>query len=126
MTDTREGLEARKQELFDAIHTLQRDHEDGAIDADAYQSARRRYEVEAALVLERIDTLRPDDATSATGTKRTRWFAVPAVAVVTVASLLFLFGALHQRDGNAAITGDVPTVAPATSAIQSAERLAAT
>jgi cytochrome c-type biogenesis protein CcmH/NrfG len=124
MTETREGLEARKRELFDAIRTLQRDHEDGTIDEDAYQVARRRYEVEAALVMERLDTLHDGDAIQRAGRSRTWWIAVLAAGLLSAAVLLFLLGALHQRGGNAGITGDVPTVPATPSAIQLAERQA--
>lgn len=125
MTETRETLEARKRELFDAIRTLERDCEDGTIDDEAYRRARGRFESEAALVEEHLDRLQDETPPGRAGTTRLTWLAAPAGGLVLAAVVLFLLGALHPRAANGTVTGDVPTALPLSSAIQVAERSAA-
>jgi len=125
MTETRETLQSRKRELFDAIHVLERDREDGTIDESAYRSARARYETEAALLEERLDAIEDVQPRPKEGTTRVAWIAGPAIGLVLAAVVLFLLGALHPRAGNDSVTGDVPTAAALPSAVQVAERNAA-
>src|SRR5438270_8504352 len=90
MTETRETLEARKRELFDAIRVLERDREDGTIDEGAYRSARDRYEKEAALVAEHLDTVEGVETRPVHRPVRVTWIAAPAVGLVLAAVVLFL------------------------------------
>ena len=122
MMETRESLEARKRELFDAIRTLQRDREDGTVDEGAYGIVRRRYESEAARVEERLDGMPPDGAVPAERERRTLWLAAPAAGLVIAAVAILLIGALRQRNGNQTITGDIPTASVPATAIQIAQR----
>jgi cytochrome c-type biogenesis protein CcmH/NrfG len=125
-TESQASLEARKQELFSALRQLQRDHDDGVIDRTAYEGTRRRYETEAAEVLERLDRLSGQvtpTRVSRAASRRMLMVAV-AAAVVAAAIAIFLASALHARTGNAAITGDVGS-APAVTATTASSRIMA-
>lgn len=121
MTDMRERLEGRKRELFDAIRLLEQDREDGVMDEAAYATARRRYELEAAKVIERLDRLAPTEPMEHAPRERTSrsplWIAGPAAAIIGVALVLFLFAGLQHRT-EAQPIGSVPTVSPAVLAAQ--------
>lgn len=117
-TDSREALDARKRDLFSAIHLLEQDREDGAIDEESYRAARARFEAEAAAVLEQLDTLQPPVPRPA------RRVPLLLTALGIVAALaIFLVAALVPR-GAGAITGTVPTPAPQASAVQVAQAYA--
>lgn len=114
--ETRDGLEARKRDLFSAIQLLEQDRRDGAVDEGAYQAARRRYEVEAASVLERLDAL-PTEGEVPPTRRAPRWIGGVAAGVAGVAIVVLLIAAIQQRSGNQAITGSVPTIQPTTSVL---------
>src|SRR5919206_2786227 len=96
MNETRDTLEARKRELFDAIRLLEQDREDGLMDEVAYASSRRRYELEAAEVLERLDHL-PHERKERTTGRSTLWIALSALGLVMVALAIFLVSSLQHR-----------------------------
>ena len=126
--ETRSQLEHRKRDLYDAIRTLDRDRRDGSIDRDAYHDARGRYEMEAAVILERLDHLHasaPVAPNAASPRSRRRFVVVGAGAAVLLAVALFLGGALRARTGTAVITGDVGQTTPAPVSTQSPQVLAA-
>jgi cytochrome c-type biogenesis protein CcmH/NrfG len=106
-------LERRKRELYGALRLLDRDHEDGAMDAEAYRIGRTRLEAEAAGILERLDTLPDAPQTTNSAARRPRPWLVPAGVAVGLAILIFVAAAVHARGTNQSITGDVPTAAPA-------------
>ena len=121
MSDTRAHLLTRKRDLFAAIRMLEQDHEEGAIDDEAYRSARRRYESEAADILERIDTLPPEEGETGAPVRPAplplRWrspklLMALASAVVVVAVTLLLVTAIRGRTGNDAGTTAVAQTAP--------------
>ena len=125
MTETRAQLQIRKDDLIAALRLLEQDYGDGLIGQEAYQSARRRYELEAAQVLERLDTLPVESAGGAhnaagtTPTRRRRASPVmlaAAAALVAVAIAVSLGAALHAR-GSGTRAGGVsdPATAPAAS-----------
>jgi cytochrome c-type biogenesis protein CcmH/NrfG len=114
VVETPESLQARKADLFAAIRQLEQDRDDGIIDEDAYRATRRRYENEAAGILERLDVLSAaqelDFSASgppAAGSRRLA--AVAAGAAVVAAMAIFLVGAVTHRGGNQSATGSVPT-----------------
>jgi cytochrome c-type biogenesis protein CcmH/NrfG len=73
-------------------------------------------------VEERLDGLQGVETSAPRATPRLAWVAWPGLGLVLAAVLLFLVGALHPRGANGTVTGDVPTTAPLSSAIQVAER----
>jgi cytochrome c-type biogenesis protein CcmH/NrfG len=119
MNETRETLEARKRELFDAIRLLEQDREDGLMDEVAYASSRRRYELEAAEVLERLDHL-PHERKERTTGRSTLWIALSALGLVMVALAIFLVSSLQHR--TEARPPPLPTVS---SVLATAQRAAA-
>lgn len=124
MTETRETLEARKRELFAAIHTLDRDHEDGTLEDAAYRSARERYELEAADVLAQLDALPPETglhSTPAAPRRRSRAGTWITLGIVVACIAVILFGALARRDESAALSRvPTPTAGPASKALTKA------
>lgn len=114
MTDTRAQLLTRKDDLLTALQLLERDHEDGVVDEDAYRVARRRYEEEAAGVLERLDAMQSDDVSSgaASGRGRRRRTLIAGASLLIVGAIaLALVAAVHARSGTQAITGDAGVAA---------------
>lgn len=122
---TRPRLEARKRDVYGAIHTLDRDHAEGTIDLDAYRRARARFELEAAGILAQLDRLDDSTPQEAGQTRRRTWLIVGATGIVVLAVALLLGGALRARTGNAAITGDVGQSTPAAASNSSPQVLAA-
>lgn len=125
---TRTQLEGEKHDLYDAIRALDRDRRDGSIDGAAYQGARRRYELEAAAILERLDrldTTAPDPATAARATSNRRLMMVGTGVLVVLAIVILLGSAVRARTGTAAITGDVGQATPAPPSALSPQVLAA-
>jgi cytochrome c-type biogenesis protein CcmH/NrfG len=117
MIDNRSQLLTRKRDLIAALRTLEHDFREGTLDAAAYQSARQRYEQEAAAVLERLDALpvlpgeieRGERLPRATPSGQPRrWMLIVGIAFAAVAVALFLLDALQHRGSGAAVTGSVP------------------
>ncbi len=113
MTDTRTQLLTRKRDLFAALRLLERDRQEDAVDDLEYQATRRRYESEAAEILEKLDTLpteRPGRvmAVPASAGRANRWMIAGAAVVVALAIGLFLVTALH-RFGNTKAASPAPT-----------------
>jgi cytochrome c-type biogenesis protein CcmH/NrfG len=132
VSESRIQLLARKRDLFDALRVLERDHADGAVDRDAYQRTRARYEFEAAAILERLDLLHARDdstirdrATSVVASRAAPWLAVTIIAVLAAAIGIFLAGSLHTRSTNQTITGAQPPAVPTPSRAPSAALLRA-
>jgi cytochrome c-type biogenesis protein CcmH/NrfG len=127
ITEKRSQLLTRKRDLFASLRVLEQDHIEGAIDEGAYASARARYELEAANVLEQLDALPPTEAPASAmsrarpPTSHRSWLVAGGTVVVAAAIFLFLLSALHPRSGNQSITGSVPTIAPASGARESAQ-----
>jgi tetratricopeptide (TPR) repeat protein len=62
VVEEREQLLTRREDIYAALRALERDRVEGTIDDAACNTARRRYELEAAAILERLDELdRPGD-----------------------------------------------------------------
>lgn len=114
--NVRSRLEDQKRGLYDAIRTLERDSIEGNIDTVSYLDTRRRYEQEAAAILERLDLLE-DLAASVPSTalrsSKRHLVVVATGGAVVLAIAVFLGSALRARTGTAAITGDVGQAAPA-------------
>jgi tetratricopeptide (TPR) repeat protein len=134
MSDSRSQLLTRKRDIFAAVRLLEQDHHDGAMDDAAYRAARRRYELEAAEILQRLDALPPEPqlegpalrAVSRTaGSNRSRMIVGATGAVVVAAIALFLLTALHPRSGSQTITGNGGQALPATAAPTSPQLRAA-
>lgn len=135
MKDDAARLRARKQDILHALRVLEADHADGQIEDGAYAAARQRYEYEAAELLERLDALAEETgaqadhgaaADRAEPWHRTRWLQTVVAAVVCLAIVVTLFGAIHPRSPGGMITGSVGQSAsgpkPATADVQAAER----
>ncbi|MGH2442957.1 MAG: tetratricopeptide repeat protein, partial [Chloroflexota bacterium] len=78
---------------------------------DAYRLARDRYEGEAALILERLDTLPASEvdgwpSSSVRRSRAPRWLAAGTALLVIAAIAAFLLTALHGRSGTQTITGN--------------------
>jgi cytochrome c-type biogenesis protein CcmH/NrfG len=132
MSATRLRLVARKRDLVAALRVLEQDHLDGIVDTAAYDAARRRYELEAAQVLEHLDRLPPDQERPAPRSqlprrkKRWSWVAIAATAaLVVVTIILFLITTVHPRRGTGSITGDVGQRTPARATAPSPQLAAA-
>jgi cytochrome c-type biogenesis protein CcmH/NrfG len=139
MANNRTQLLTRKGDLMAALRTLQQDHEDGVIDDGAYHAARRRYEQEAAEVLERLDALPPEPGDQRALPERVAdraqarpagfaspWlFAAGAGAIVVAAAIvLFLVTSVQPRSSNVARSsgGGPATAKPLSPAIVAAQR----
>src|SRR5713226_8422952 len=114
MSETRLHLMGRKRDLVAALRVLEQDHHDGIVDTAAYDAARRRYELEAAQVLEQLDRLPLDQEDPAPPAqlprqeKRWSWVATAATAALVVVTIvLFLITTVHPRRGTESITGIV-------------------
>lgn len=131
MTVSRSQLLSRKRDLFAALRTLERDHEDGVIDEGAYRTAMERYEAEAAGILERLDTMPPDEEPRVARPPAAPWsfskaFAAGAAVLALIAIALFLVAATHHRAGNEAVTGSegapsASTALPVSAAVTAAQ-----
>jgi cytochrome c-type biogenesis protein CcmH/NrfG len=122
MTHPRSQLLARKDDLLNALRRLEVDRSAGTVDQEAYVSTRRRYEAEAATVLQRLDGLRGDDKEASPGALpsqgRPGWVVPSAVAAaVLVAIIVLLVEAVRPRVDVGTITGNAPpaVVAPTAS-----------
>jgi cytochrome c-type biogenesis protein CcmH/NrfG len=107
--DTR--LLERKRELYDALHTLDRDLVEGQIDAEAYGHLRTRYEDEAADVLEAIDkqTSGIDEHSLRASRPRPGTMKVMGIGALIAAAAIFLASALHAGSATAITPTAVPT-----------------
>lgn len=95
---TRERLLQRKRDLYQALDTLERDMEAGAIDPGAYRATRDRYESEAAGVLEQLDALPQNEARDALPRTIPKGALLSgALLVVAVGIALLLVSALRPR-----------------------------
>jgi cytochrome c-type biogenesis protein CcmH/NrfG len=101
----------RKRELYDALHTLDRDLAEGQIDAEAYGDLRSRYENEAANVLERIDERNHVGSgdTVRVSRPRSRTVQLVGIGALIAAAAIFLASALHARSATAITPTAVPT-----------------
>lgn len=124
MYTTRMQLISRKEALFSAIRALEQDYADGVMGVEAYRTARYRFELEAASVLERLDGLPADAARDSTRRDdRTRVDQLPVLAqrnrraravvllaggLVVVALTLLLSASLHGRTSGPASVGRQP------------------
>lgn len=121
MANTRSQLLTRKSDLLAALRLLEHDRADGTIEEPAYEVARKRYEEEAATVLEQLDTLqeapvtqRPEYQAIEAATRRRSWPIIGGASVLVLAALvLFLVAATHGRSLGGSITGSQPAT-PAT------------
>ncbi|MGI8824271.1 MAG: tetratricopeptide repeat protein [Chloroflexota bacterium] len=111
MNDTRTLLLSRKRDLFAALRSLEQDREDGSVDDTAYRTARRRYESEAAEILEQLDILSQEQTDFVTTSRQVplRWRSsrvamTGAGALVVVAMTLILVAALHPGGASPAAT----------------------
>ncbi len=130
LSGSRTQLLSRKRDLFAALRALERDYEDGIIDEAAYRSAVGRYEAEAAGILERLDTMLPDEEARVGRPAAAPWsfskaFAAGAAVLALIAIALFLVAATHQRTGNESVTGSggapaVSTASPVPAAVTAA------
>jgi len=132
MDNSRSQLMTRKNDLLDALRLLDLDRAEGTVDEEAYRSARRRFEGEAAAVLQRLDALpgEQEDVASREGTRRAssraRWgVAAVTAAVVLAAIIIFLVEALRPRVAGGPITGNGPAGSTAPAALPSSQLLAA-
>lgn len=152
MAHQRDELLTRKRDLFAAIHLLEDDRRDGTVDETAYRSARERYELEAAAVLERLDEVRATSGVGAeiaeprqarqdgrTGTglpaptspssssRSLGWPLGVAVGTgaVLAALVLFLVTSLNGRGSEGSITGEQPAAAATPAAPTPAKVVAA-
>jgi cytochrome c-type biogenesis protein CcmH/NrfG len=125
--DRRGELAQRREEVYEAIRIMEQDLRDGTLDRMAYLDARRRYEAEAARLLQQEDALSGHTLQVQPKPRRRRGpIALTAVTVVALllAVALFLTGAVRARTGNAAITGDIGA-ATATASTPPTELIAA-
>jgi cytochrome c-type biogenesis protein CcmH/NrfG len=100
----------RKRELYDALHTLDRDLTEGQIDAEAYGHMRTRYEEEAADVLERIDKQAAGDGGGARVFRpRSGTVKLVGIGASIAAAAIFLASALHAGGATAVTPTAVPT-----------------
>jgi len=132
MTGTHAQLVARKLDLLVALRQLEQDHRDGLVDGAAYIAARRRYEEEAATILERLDAAVDQQNHDASGRRpilvsgrRSPLVIAFAAAVVVAAIAIFLVTALHPRSIGQTVTGDVPGAVPTPAGPPSPRLLAA-
>jgi cytochrome c-type biogenesis protein CcmH/NrfG len=107
----------RKRELYDALHTLDRDLAEGSIDAEAYEAMRNRYEEEAATVLQQIDAeqrrrgfvgIAPCGDPPKRRTTSGRVKAIAILASLTAVGI-FLASALHARSATTAAPTPIAT-----------------
>jgi cytochrome c-type biogenesis protein CcmH/NrfG len=90
----------RKEELYAALRTLRNDFEDGAIDPDAYEITRDRYEFEAAAVLEELDVVEDSSPPAPVPPRKA---VTPGIAlllslgIAALAVVLFLVAGLRDR-----------------------------
>lgn len=118
MAVTRSQLLTRKRELFTAIRVLEEDHAAGAVDVQAYQSARHRFEMEAAEILQQLDSLpngelgEPTQQAGSASVPRSRRTSTPVLLALSGMSVLIvavvLAVSLHGRAGGQSITGQQP------------------
>jgi cytochrome c-type biogenesis protein CcmH/NrfG len=128
MAESRVELQNRKLDIFAAIHRLEQDYHDGLTEHDAYHALRVRLEVDAARVLERLESL-PEQAGAA------RYVHVPHRALLSAAGLavaagaiiLALTSALHLRAAGQSVTGGQPAPvsqpAAASARVRAAQRM---
>lgn len=111
MSAERVRLVRRKEDLVEALRTLERDHQGGAIDPGVYRISRERYESEAAAILERLDCMAPHapQIPSLPAWRSRRSTIVLATGGVLLATALLLAGALRARGAGQSITGLQPT-----------------
>lgn len=131
MSVSRTQLLSRKRDLFAALRTLERDYGEGTIDEAAYRAAVQRYEMEAAGILEQLDTLPPSEDQRVARPVTIAWsfskvFAACTAVLALIAIAAFLVAATHPRTGNEAVTGGagapaVSTVAPMSSSVRAAQ-----
>jgi hypothetical protein len=88
----RNRLLDRKGELLNALRLLERDRLDGVVDSESYESARARYEVEAANILERLDAATDEAPPTSSSDRRSRslWLGGIGAAAVLTAMVVFL------------------------------------
>jgi cytochrome c-type biogenesis protein CcmH/NrfG len=133
MSVSRGHLLTRREDLYAAIRQLEQDHREGTIDGDAYQTARHRYELEAADVLAQLDSEPDEDAAPrSTGRTWSNWKNHPTwllmtifVGLIVVALALFLITAAHPLQGTGASSPSVATPrvpAALTAAVKQTER----
>lgn len=112
MSESRGTLLARKEDLFTALRALEQDHREGVVDGEAYSSARRRYEVEAAHVLERLDALHTVEDTVPPW-RRIRWPLATLVVLPVVAVGVVILAVTSLRPPPAHTATAVSTTQPA-------------
>jgi cytochrome c-type biogenesis protein CcmH/NrfG len=128
-------LLTRKADLLAALRLLQQDHEEGAVDAGAYQIAKHRYEQETVEILEQLDAL-PENDTVPISTKDvgaaikgaprvSPWIFVAGTALLVFGALvIFLISSLHSRSSAPVATGAAGQsgTRPASAQVIAAER----
>lgn len=110
MSETRTQLLNRKLDLFAAIRQLDQDLRDGVMDQEAYADARRRYELEAAEVLERLDAASGGELVAGRASRRRlSWAAGGALVAAVAAIVLLLVAGTRGRTTAGPVTGNTPS-----------------